>query len=198
MRRMFSFRSPIVIVALLYLLFRAFDSRGSDLSSTLLLLGALAAVALLAAATISWWNGRQNQRSRTARVEETKRELRRRLDDVANDILRLEEQVRTSDDAAVLAHFRDASVAYASILKDLDEPNDTRELNRLATRLDTAIWNLDAAEATMAGQPAQPRPRQTLTPSRRGQNAERAGRAGIERRDTGRRRRSSGHRSRRC
>ncbi|NOY55253.1 MAG: hypothetical protein GXP34_04620 [Actinobacteria bacterium] len=208
MRRMFSFRSPIVIVVLLYLAFRALDSRGTDLSSTLLLLGVLTVVALLAAAAISWWNGQQNRRSRTTRLEETKRELRRRLDNVANDILRLEERIKTSNDDAALAYFRDASVAYAGILKDLDKTDDANELRRLATRLDTAIWNLEAADASTAGRPIPPRPRQTPAPSRPGEDAERAGQAGITgkidavtdlitTRDTASRRRSGGHRSRR-
>ncbi|NIA24365.1 MAG: hypothetical protein GWP04_02215 [Gammaproteobacteria bacterium] len=210
MRRMVSFRSPIIVVALLFLLFRALDSRGSDLSSALLVLGVLAAVALLAAATISWRNRRQDLRSRTAHMKEARRELRGRLDDMANDILRLEEQVETSNDKTARAHFRDASVAYASILKDIDETDDTRELSRLTTRLDTAIWNLDAAEAVVAGRPLPPKSRPMFTPSPPGE-AERAshttkaaaldvGTALSENRNADPRRRSGRrrHRSRHC
>lgn len=207
MRRMM--RSPIIVVALLFVLFRTFGSRGIDLSS-FLALGAVSTVALLAIVIIFWWKKRQDQRTRTARMEETRNDLRRRLDDVANDILRLEEQVKMSDDGAALAYFRDASVAYASILKDLDHAHGTRELSRLATRLDTAIWNLDAADATIAGQPLPPRPRQTLgQSSQRGQGADRAGQVGvggapdvinglIERRYAHPSRGSERHRSRHC
>lgn len=173
MMRMGRFRLPIIGLVLLFLLARGVIARSVDVSAVLALGGVVIIIALVAL-VVSWNGRRERRRIQAERIEDLKDELQRRLDEIANNILRLESETTASGDKTALRYFRDASIAYASILNDLEGAGNTRELRRLATRLEAATWNLDAAEAILNGSPAPPRPDPTrlLTTTERRRAAE--------------------------
>jgi len=134
-------------------------SGGGDLSWASVVLIAVVILIGLAVVALSIW--RQKRADRLAdktRIERTRAAVREQLDAVANDILKLEDEVQAAGNGDALAYYRNATITYAVLVDDFETSDNSQELTNLAARLDAAIWQLDATEAILDGDPLPPKP----------------------------------------
>ena len=116
-----------------------------------------------------WWRSRSASR-RTAVSEErlsaARAEVQKRIDDVANDLLDMEDEVRQADNARADRFYNEAGETYREVSEEVASANTPADLIDLSNRLDVAIWQLDTAEAILDGSdlPERPEPR-TLEPT---------------------------------
>lgn len=110
---------------------------------------------------------RRDQRLANLRlIERTRAVVRQQLDGVADDIVDLEDPVRSAGNDRALAHYRNATIAYGAIVGEFETADTTQDLTSLAVRLDTAIWHLDTAEDIVKGNPPPLQPEaRSLSPS---------------------------------
>ncbi len=104
---------------------------------------------------------RSNATSRSAtqaRLQEFHTAAQKKLDDIANDILDMEEEVRLAENDAIRQHYKSASATYAELVDSIGNANTPQELLDVTYRLDFAIWELDVAEALLDGKKAPPKP----------------------------------------
>lgn len=121
------------------------------------------------AVLLMWWLSRRSkQRTDTAeeaRLAEARAGIQAQIDAVANDILELEDEVRLADDSRVDRFFEDASETYRRVTESFAEAESPAQLLEIANDLDEAIWQLDASEAILDGNPLPERPaRRRLEP----------------------------------
>lgn len=134
-------------------------SRGSGIPWEFLLVIVVVVLVGLAVLAVLTWRRRRNERlANQTRIERTRAAVRRQLDALANDILKLEDEVRAAGNDEALAQYRNATITYAAIDGEFETGDTPQELTDLAARLDTAIWRLDAAEAILDGSPLPSRP----------------------------------------
>jgi Family of unknown function (DUF6676) len=104
----------------------------------------------------------RGSRRRTATRARTLADLRSKaqaqIDDIANDILDLEDEVEESSDGEVRRHFDEATDIYTTASERLGSAADAQAIVAIGTELDTAIWHLDCAEAILDGKPVPPEP----------------------------------------
>jgi hypothetical protein len=118
-------------------------------------------VLLAAAVVIGIWMlvSRRNRGKRIARsMEEVRVMAKAKLDEVANDILEMEDEVAMSENAEVKEHYQRASGMYAKAIDDNTKATSVREMLEVSEELDLAIWELDCAEALLDGKPKPPKP----------------------------------------
>lgn len=118
-------------------------------------------VLLAAAVVIGIWMlvSRRNRGKRIARsMEEVRAMAKGKLDEVANDILEMEDEVAMSDNAEVKEHYQRASAMYAKAIDDNTKATSVREMLEVSEELDLAIWELDCAEALLDGKPKPAKP----------------------------------------
>ncbi len=99
-----------------------------------------------------------SKRSEAAAIESARAEVKKRLDDVANDIIDLEDDVAGSAIAAVPVLYESATEAYSKALEDYERAESPAQLMTTAEALDQAIWQLDSVEALLDGKPVPPKP----------------------------------------
>jgi len=124
---------------------------------------------VVAGGVFLFWRMRQSsKRSEASAIESARAEVKKRLDDVANDIIDLEDDVAGSSIAAVPVLYKSATEAYSKALKDYERAESPAQLMTTAEELDQAIWQLDSVEALLDGKPAPPKPvkPKPQTPSR--------------------------------
>ncbi len=93
--------------------------------------------------------------------------VQKQVDAIANDILDMEDEVRTANNAEVDEFYGQASATYRTITERLQQADTPQELVELSNDLDVAIWQLDCAEAVLDGKPKPPKPeRKRLEPER--------------------------------
>ncbi len=97
------------------------------------------------------------------RMEQVRSLAKEKLDEVANDILEMEDEVAVSDNTEVKEHYQRASSMYAQALADTEKATGVREMLEVSEELDLAIWELDCAEALLDGKPKPAKP-QPVTP----------------------------------
>lgn len=119
---------------------------------------------------ILWVRSRSSKRkvaAETSRIDAAKTEVQRRIDDVANDLLDMEEEVRLADNPRADRFYNEAGDTYRAVSDAYLAATTPAELIDLSNRLDTAIWQLDTAEAILDGTelPERPVPRR-LEPER--------------------------------
>jgi uncharacterized membrane protein YgcG len=118
-------------------------------------------VVLAAAAIIGIWMA-MSRRTRSKRIaqsmEEVKALAKAKLDEVANDILEMEDEVAVSENAEAKEHYQRASAMYAQAIDDNSTAASVREMLKVSEELDLAIWELDCAEALLDGKPKPPKP----------------------------------------
>lgn len=123
--------------------------------------GFLVVIGLIVLAGIAFFVWR-SAKSNTARVGRITGDLRNKarvqVEDVANDILDLEDEVRQAGGAEVTARYQKASQIYSEATDALDRANTPQEIVAASAKLDDAIWNLDAVEALLDGKPVPPKP----------------------------------------
>jgi hypothetical protein len=118
-------------------------------------------VVLAAAVIIGIWMV-MSRRTRGKRIAESMEEVKAlakaKLDEVANDILEMEDEVAVSENAEAKEHYQRASAMYAQAIDDNSTATSVREMLKVSEELDLAIWELDCAEALLDGKPKPPKP----------------------------------------
>jgi len=103
-----------------------------------------------------------SRRTRDKRIaksmEEVKALAKAKLDEVANDILEMEDEIAVSENAEAKEHYQRASAMYAQAIDDNSTAASVREMLKVSEELDLAIWELDCAEALVDGKPKPPKP----------------------------------------
>ncbi len=84
--------------------------------------------------------------------------IQEQLNDVANDILAMEDEVRVADNDRADRFYQQASQAYNDVSEALPETKTAQGLLDLSNKLDAAIWQLDSAEAILDNNPLPERP----------------------------------------
>lgn len=115
-------------------------------------------VVIAGGAFVYWRVSRSSKRTEAAAMDSAKAEVKKRLDDVANDIIDLEHDVAASEIVAVPVLYKSATEAYSAALKDYNKAESPAQLMTTAEELDQAIWQLDSVEALLDGKPAPPKP----------------------------------------
>ena len=109
-------------------------------------------------ALIFWRMSQSSKRAKQQSVDSARIEVKKRLDDMANDIIDLEDEVTASDDPAASVLYASATEAYAKALSTYEHATEAQELMTTAEELDMAIWRLDSVEALLDGMPMPPKP----------------------------------------
>ena len=84
--------------------------------------------------------------------------VQKQVDAVANDILDMEDEVRVANNAEADGFYNEASTTYRTVAERLQKADSPQQLLDISNDLDTAIWQLDCAEAILDGKPKPPRP----------------------------------------
>ena len=128
---------------------------GSGLVWFLIIGGALVAL-------FFFLRSRSNATSRAAkssRLGEFQSAAQAKLDEIANDILEMEEEVRLAENRNVSEHYGSASATYTELADTIGNARTPQELLDVTYRLDFAIWELDVAEAILDGKNPPPKPK---------------------------------------
>ncbi len=128
-------------------------------------------IAVVVVVGILWVRSRSKKReveAATSRIDAAKAEVQRRIDDVANDLLDMEDEVRVADNPRADRFYNEAADTYRAVSDAYQAATTPAELIDLSNRLDIAIWQLDTAEAILDGTelPERPEPRR-LEPEQR-------------------------------
>jgi uncharacterized membrane protein YgcG len=116
---------------------------------------------LLGAGAIGVWfffSQRNRAKQLAARMDKVKGIAQEKLDEVANDILEMEDEVSVSDNAEVKEHYQRASKMYSQAMEDNQRATSVAAMMDVSEELDLAIWELDCAEAILDGKPKPPKP----------------------------------------
>ncbi len=120
---------------------------------------AVVIVGLIAVVAFVVWRGsRRTAEAAATRLDEAKRKVQEQLDAVANDIIDLDAEISLSGNEQAREFYERASATYTEVNAALGEVSTPQRLLELSTRLDEAIWELDAADAVLDGQPIPPKP----------------------------------------
>lgn len=103
-------------------------------------------------------SNRGKTRREESRMAHVKDLAKQKLNEVANDILEMEDEVSTSGNADVSAHYQRASALYSEAMEANDRAQTVHEMMKVSEQLDLAIWELDCAEAILDGKPLPPKP----------------------------------------
>jgi len=121
--------------------------------------GVVILVVIIAGVVFLFWKASQSsKRAKQQAIEAARAEVKKRLDDVANDIIDLEDEVEESEDPAVPILYTAATGAYSKALSAYEQTPSADELMVIAEDLDLAIWKLDSVEALLDGKPLPPKP----------------------------------------
>ena len=107
---------------------------------------------------VFWRMRRSSKRNEAAAIGAARAEVKKRLDDVANDIIDLETEVASSDIETVPVLYESATEAYSKALKEYERAETPVQLMMTAEDLDQAIWQLDSVEALLDGKEPPPKP----------------------------------------
>lgn len=113
-----------------------------------------------------WWMVRRSKQRAAAtdaseddaKLNQARYLIQEQLNDVANDILALEDEVRVADNDRASDFYETASQTYNDATEALPKANTAQALLDLSNQLDVAIWQLDSAEAILDDKPLPPRP----------------------------------------
>lgn len=96
--------------------------------------------------------------ARDSRLREFYTAAQGKLDAIANDILEMEDEVRLSENSEIRKHYDSASATYSDLIDQVPRATSADDLVDIIYKLDTAIWELDVAEALLDGKEAPPQP----------------------------------------
>lgn len=114
------------------------------------------------------WRSRQNKMKGPRldpRLADAKRAVQGQIADVANDIIDMEDEVRSADNAQVDEFYEAAGRTYNDVTEAVERANTPEALLELSNELDEAIWQLDSAEALLDGKPPPLRPQPKRLPT---------------------------------
>lgn len=129
-------------------------SSGSGVPWTMILL-------LIGGGFLTWWyfsNQRRSANRLAGQLTKTKAVAKEKLDEVANDIIEMEDEVAASDNTEVKQHYQNASAMYSSGMEETERATTVSEMLKVSQKLDLAIWELDCAEALLDGKEKPPKP----------------------------------------
>jgi hypothetical protein len=115
-------------------------------------------IVIAGGALVLWLSSRSSKREAERSIEDARVEVKKRLDDVANDIIDLEDEITASTDPAARVLYESATAAYAHALDTYEGAAAPQELIDTAEELDMAIWRLDSVEALLDGESPPPKP----------------------------------------
>jgi hypothetical protein len=118
-------------------------------------------IILIGGGVVAVWTfmSRRSSATRSAqRMTQVKNLAKEKLDEVANDILEMEDEVSMSANAEAKEHYQRASVVYSQAMEETDRATTIQEMLEVSEELDLAIWELDCAEAILDGKPKPPKP----------------------------------------
>ncbi|MFV1962585.1 MAG: hypothetical protein ACC658_12235, partial [Acidimicrobiia bacterium] len=132
-------------------IFQPSDAGGSGISGWvwLVLIGGAVLVFLLMRNS----SNRKARERAAAKLETVRAMARNKLAEVANDIIEMEDEVDLSEIPEVKAHYQSASATYTEALALTETVRTPQEMVDVVRELDLAIWELDAAEAFLDGEP---------------------------------------------
>lgn len=125
-------------------------------------------VALGVAALVGFFVWRASSREKAAgakRLADVRSQAEAKLDDIANDIIDLEDEVATAGNAEAQGRYQRAAATYEEAVGAAERAQTPAELLALSTKLDEAIWELDCAEAILDGKPLPPKPEPPAPPT---------------------------------
>ncbi len=149
-----SFASPATTVAA-----SSSDDGGGGGAGLIVFLAIIGGLILLA-----WWAIRRGKKRNEDRLQqsinEARAEIKGQLDAMANVILDITDSVKVSDTREDNTYLEQASVTFTEVSEQFETATDLGQLESLSDRLDEARWQLDAAEALVAGRtiPEKPKP----------------------------------------
>jgi len=127
---------------------------GSGVLVLLLIVGGL----VLVVGLVVWNGSRRSRHAAAAVLADGRQKVQERLAAVANDIVDLDGEIALSDDEAAREHYERASATYTEVNEALPAASTPQALLELSAKLDEAIWELDAADAILDGEPVPPKP----------------------------------------
>jgi hypothetical protein len=103
-----------------------------------------------------------------SRVAAARAAIQDQIDAIANDILEMEDEVRLADNTRVDELFAAATTTYQEAADRLGGVAAPPDLLAISNELDTAVWQLDSAEAILDGKepPPEPEPKRLEPASR--------------------------------
>ncbi len=108
-----------------------------------------------------WWRSRQNKIKGPKlhpKLAEAKEAVQEQINDVANDLIDMEGEVRVADNERVDEFYDGAGATYNEVTEKFPTANTPEAILELSNDLDEAIWQLDSAEAILDGKPLPDRP----------------------------------------
>lgn len=113
-----------------------------------------------------WWMMKRSKARQSAaeaslsdeKLNQARYIIQEQLNDVANDILALEDEVRVADNDRASKFYETASQTYSDVTETLPGAGSAQGLLDLSNKLDVAIWQLDSAEAILDDKPLPERP----------------------------------------
>ncbi len=94
----------------------------------------------------------------TKKVEELRATAQLQIDAIANDILDLEDEVKTAENQEAQEHYSVAVETYTTASERLAAMSSGKEIVDFDYELDVAVWHLDTAEAILDGNPLPDKP----------------------------------------
>jgi hypothetical protein len=118
-----------------------------------------------------WWMARRAQAKKQAvdedRLSQARLLIQEQLNDIANDVLAIEDEVRVADNARASRFYEQATETYNEASEALPKTDTAQGLVDLSNQLDVAIWQLDSAEAILDDKPLPERPEPKRLPEPR-------------------------------
>lgn len=109
-----------------------------------------------------WWMSRRAKAKKQAvdesRLSQARLVIQEQLNDIANDVLAMEDEVRVADNARASRFYEQATETYNEASEALPKTDTPQGLVDLSNKLDVAIWQLDSAEAILDDKPLPERP----------------------------------------
>jgi hypothetical protein len=109
-----------------------------------------------------WWMSRRSRARKQVvdeeRLNQARLMIQEQLNDIANDVLAMEDEVRVADNARASRFYEQATETYNEATEALAKTDTPQGLVDLSNRLDVAIWQLDSAEAILDDKPLPERP----------------------------------------
>ena len=111
---------------------------------------------------LMWWMARRGKAKKQVvdenRLSQARLVIQEQLNDIANDVLAMEDEVKVADNGRASRFYEQATETYNDATEALPKTDTPQGLVDLSNKLDVAIWQLDSAEAILDDKPLPERP----------------------------------------